>query len=337
MDFLSNVGLCVFNTLKEVAAPATPSAGYANLYVDSSHRLALLDSTGATTFLNNSLMLVSGLRLTTESGVPVSSSGRSSQGTLYLTPFYSGIIWVPDSSGNWVRRSTAQLQLSLSLTLTSGKNYDVFIWDNASTLTLAISSAWTDDTTRADALTTKDGIIVNNGTIGSISAQKGVYLGTIRASGANVTEDSLTKRFVWNYFNRVRRKLLATDTTDSWTYNSTTFRQANGAAGNQVEVIAGQLCDIIRLQAGCLCGNQALNGHVGVGVNSTSTNSADLNHTGATGAFNNALSFYSAVPRVGYSYFAWLEACSSASSKTFYGDNGDATRYQAGIIGEWFC
>jgi hypothetical protein len=53
------------------------------------------------------------------------------------------------------------------------------------------------------------------------------------------TEDSAAKRYVWNYYNRVRAPVLKFDSTDSWSYTSTTIRQANGAAANQVDIVVG--------------------------------------------------------------------------------------------------
>ena len=64
-------------------------------------------------------------RLTTESGVPVSTSDRTAQGTIYFTLYngnqlglYTGVVWT----------LVTFTQMSLALSgLTSGKNYDVFI------------------------------------------------------------------------------------------------------------------------------------------------------------------------------------------------------------------
>ena len=73
---------------------------------------------------------------------------------------------------------------------------------------------------------TQDGVLVKSGN----TAQR--YVGTIYASGANTTEDSFAKRYVWNYYNRVARPMRVTEATDTWTYTTAAFRQANGAAAN---------------------------------------------------------------------------------------------------------
>src|SRR5207245_734096 len=97
------------------------------------------------------------------------------------------------------------------------------------------------DTTRATALATQDGIWVKSGD----STRR--YLGTIRTDSTTTTIDdgghlaSQTggKRYVWNVANRVGVKLSVRDATTTWTYGSATVRQANGAAGNKVEFVIG--------------------------------------------------------------------------------------------------
>lgn len=171
-----------------------------------------------------------GGRLTTESGVPVSTSDRSSQGTLYYTPYLHNRVVLWDGSA-WRRYQFAEL--SLSLTLTSGKNYDVFLYDNAGTLTLELSAAWTNDTTPADALTTQDGVSVKAG------ALTRRWLGTIRASGTNVIEDSKTKQFIYNTYNQAPFCLFKDDTTGHAYAGSGTTRQWRAQTANKVEFVLG--------------------------------------------------------------------------------------------------
>jgi hypothetical protein len=139
-------------------------------------------------------------RLTTESGVPVSTSDRTAQSTIYLTPYVGNQIALYDGAA-WQLRSTAEISLALS-GLTSGKNYDVFAYYTGSAVALELSAAWTNDTTRADAITTQDGVWCKSGTLTRR------LVGTIRTTGTTTTEDSATKRFVWNAYNRVPRTLV---------------------------------------------------------------------------------------------------------------------------------
>jgi hypothetical protein len=89
-------------------------------------------------------------RLTTESGVPVSTSDRTAQGTLYFTPYNGGLVSLHDGT-RWKLYAFTERSLALS-GLTSALPYDVFLFDNSGTLTLEFT-AWTNGTTRATALT----------------------------------------------------------------------------------------------------------------------------------------------------------------------------------------
>ena len=147
---------------------------------------------------------VSGMRLSAITGNAAPSADVSGA-TLYLVPFKSGDIWVPDSGGTWVLRSNTA-ELSLSLAGTGASVYDVFVWDNAGTLTLKLSTAWTNDTTRANALTTLNGVKVNGSTEGSMPASRGLHLGRIRASTAFLY-DSRASRHLANTFNALPRPI----------------------------------------------------------------------------------------------------------------------------------
>src|SRR4029077_7974564 len=115
--------------------------------------------------------------------------------------------------------------------------YDVFIVDGTLALELV---AWTNATTRATALALQDGIPCKSG------ALTRRYLGTICIAATGQCEDSIAKRFVWNCYNRAVRPMSVIDTTDSWTYASTAWRQANGSAANQVAYVCGVSEDPMR-------------------------------------------------------------------------------------------
>ena len=272
-------------------------------------------------------------RLTTESGVAVSTSDRTAQSTLYFTPYNGNLVALYDGT-RWKLYTFTERSLALS-GLTSGLNYDVFLYDNAGTLTLELL-AWTNDTTRATALALQDGVHVKTG------ATTRRYVGTIRTTSTTTTEDSQTKRFVFNATNRVRRKLQKTDTTSSWTYNSTTIHQARGQAANQVELVAGLAVGLLDLQVGQT--TQSATTAVlqaGIGEDSTTALSADCaagNYpayasVATTGASHNTLRKTVAV---GYHYYPWLEVCSLAATCTAYGDDASSLR-RCGLIGTWEC
>lgn len=268
-------------------------------------------------------------RLSTESGVGVSTTNRTSQSTLYFVPYLGSMIALYDGVSGWELFNFTQRTLTLAA-LTSGKNYDVFLYNNAGTLTLELSAAWTNDTTRADALTTQDGIYVKSG------ATSRRYMGTIRTTSTTTTEDSTSKRFVWNQCNPFVRTLLVIDTTDSWTYTGDTWRAANNSAGNLVEYVTGMANILVTARALVLA--KSSSGVVdyissGVGVDASASNSADIRGTSVdSGAISQVWGYYEGYPGLGYHYLQWIERAHSATSVTFYGDNGNGSRYQSGMI-----
>lgn len=269
-------------------------------------------------------------RLTTESGVPVSTSDRSAQGTLYFTPNGSGYPYLPLYDGAVMSRWLQSTQLSLTLaSLTSGKIYDCIVYRNGTTNYLDLMPAWTNDSTRANgiAIHASTGFWSNSGSITSVinghtvAAGRGLYVGTIRTTGTATTEDSQTKRFVWNYYNRALRLLKKSDGT-SHSYNSTTVRQWNAGSGNQVEFVLGIAGDTV---VSSVFGEQNASGTTVYAVicqNIDATSSYDSlafvqGNTGSNGA--TCVSTY--LPAAGYHYISANE----------YTANGSGTFVQFGI------
>lgn len=265
-------------------------------------------------------------RLTLTTGTAVTTADVTAAGTLYFTPYhgdtiglYTGSIWVP----------VVFSELSIALSGgTASKPHDVFLDYNGGTPQLAIL-AWTNDTTRATALTTQDNVYVKTGD----TQQR--YLGTIYIDGSNQSEDSLANRLVWNLHNRVDRPLKVTDATDNWAYTTATWRQARATAANKVTFVQGIATDAIsvHLHAGCT-GNTADAPSNALGVDSTSSPSGVWGHN-AIGATNHRMqntASYNGVPGIGYHYVAWLENGAGGGASTFLGDDG-GTLMLSGISG----
>ncbi len=267
-------------------------------------------------------------RLTTESGVPVSSTDRTAQSTIYLTPYLGNQIALYDGAA-WAYFSLTEISLALS-GLTSGKNYDVFVYDNAGTRTLELSAAWTTDTARADALALQDGVYVKSG------ATTRRHAGTIRTTGTTTTEDSggITgttqvggKRFVWNRYNQAPRQLNVIDTTDTWSYTTDTIRQANGTAGNKAEWVTGDVATLVTAEVRVNwqgTSNSARGAKVGIGVDSTAAFSGLVGLgiiTSVATAIVHMTGAYRGQPGLGYHFAAWCEKGADGTS-VFYGDDG---------------
>lgn len=278
-------------------------------------------------------------RLTLESGVAVSSTDQTAKTTVYFTPYLGNRVTLYNGS-SWRLYTFTEISLALG-TLTSGKNYDVFLYDNSGTLTLELSAAWTNDTTRADALTTQDGVYVKSGSTTRL------HLGTIRTTSTTTTEDSAGgssssvggKRFVWNRYNRVVRNLVVIDTTNTWSYTTGTWRVANGgtAPTNSVEFVLGDVASDTAEAAvtgiAAINSNSARGAQVGVGVNSSSAPSGLVGlcyNPSATAISLPLLGSWRGQPRLGYNALSWLERGADGTC-TFNGDGGASDNRQAGL------
>jgi len=168
--------------------------------------------------------VIPGGRLTLESGVPVSTTDQTAKTTIYYTPFVHNTIPLWDGS-DW--RPTTFTETSLAIgTLTSARPYDVFGYLSSGSLVLE-SLAWTNDTTRATAVTLQDGRYCKSGD------KTRLYLGTFYTTATTTTEDSEARRYVWNNYNRTIRRLRCIDET-SHAYTTATQRQWRNVATDGV-------------------------------------------------------------------------------------------------------
>lgn len=273
-------------------------------------------------------------RLTLESGVAISTTDQTAKGTLYFTP-YNGNIIALYSNGSWSERVFTEVSLSLS-GYTTAKPYDIFGYDNAGTLALE-SLVWTNDTTRATALTTQDGILVKTG-----DATRR-YLGTIYTSATSQCEDSLAKRLVWNEYNSVIRPMLVKDTTNTWSAAGGTLRQARASTANQLEFVIGRNrnlveADVIASGRATGSGPTSGTGTIAIGLDSTTTKATDsLASTGGAASVDASTiacqlaAKYCGYPGPGRHRLMWLER--DTGTWEWVGDDGTST-VQSGISGK---
>ncbi|WP_299074725.1 hypothetical protein [uncultured Paraglaciecola sp.] len=263
-------------------------------------------------------------RLTLTSNTPVTTSDVTGATTIYCTPYRGNNIALYDGT-NWNMITSAQFSLALG-TITSGKNYDVFCYDDSGTATLEML-VWTNDTTRATALAYQDGVLIKSG-----DATRR-YLGTFRTTSTTTTEDSSTKRFLYNYNNRIKRYMFK-GTTGNWNYTTATFRQANASASNQVEAVQGVAEDEVSISLYALAKNSSVPVALtsGIGIDSTTVNSALVCGTDSRNAdgIEAVEANYSGTPAAGYHKYVWLEHSEASGTTTWYGTEGE---YKAGIMG----
>lgn len=310
--------------LNGITVTTTPTTGYV-LTATSSSSATWQAATGGGG--NTSVSAAEG-RLTLTTGVPFTTSDVIGASTIYYTPYVGNGISLFDGTSTWTQITFTELSLALS-SLTSDKNYDVFVYNNSGTATLELSAAWTDDVTRADALTRQNGIWVKN------SAKTRRLVGTIRTTGTTITEDSSAKRFVWNVKNAKNKMLKVTESTNSWSYNLIALRPVNNNTSNCFEFVQGDDMLVSVTAMGIASNNLSGSNIVSIGIGVDSTTVSSANMMGANALSNEAeqmSAFYKGYLSIGYHKITWLE--SGNSNVTFYGTAGSATIVQTGMIGE---
>ncbi|MDX2215534.1 MAG: hypothetical protein SFY66_19880 [Oculatellaceae cyanobacterium bins.114] len=251
-------------------------------------------------------------RLTLSSGTAVTTTDQVGQTTLYYTPYGGNGISLWNGS-EWVFYTFQERTLSLA-GLAANTNHDIFVWDSGGGNLSLQAIAWTNGTTRATALSLRNGVWVKSG-------DDRRYLGTIRTTGSvGQCEDSEAKRFVWNARNRVPRKLFGFDGAVNYTYSGTSFRATNNNALCRIEIVVGLPGEeILYVQGGN--GHSSGDGLVSIGVNSTTIASADLSGNSAQGnATNRNLTYFTHLyspPSLGYSYYQLLEASETGAVTEF--------------------
>lgn len=311
---------------------------------------------------------VTGGRLTLATATPVMTSSLTAQTTVYFTPYLNNRIALYNGTA-FAQHEFAELSQATTDTtkspaaVTTNSNYDLFVWSDSGTLRLSRGPAWSSGTSRGTGagtteLTRIKGVYVNaNAITNGPAANRGTYVGTIRSNGSSQIDyrfdsaasagGTAARLFVWNMYNRVRIFASVHDSTDSWTYSATTFRQANGSAGMQVELVRGLNEDAVRVAYGIYSTNATTGPTIGiVGLGLDATASAVANAILGTGAQASSAVSISAIarseanllPGLGYHYIAAIERASATSAAvTFVGDGGSTTTAQNGLILETFA
>jgi YVTN family beta-propeller protein len=237
-------------------------------------------------------------RLTLSSSSPVMTADATAQSTIYYLPYVGAVVPVYNGS-SFVNETLGSSGISLALDSNSahtgyqasGSLFDIFAFMNSSVLTLGTGPAWTNSTTRSNALTQVSGIWVNNASITlrfgtasgntvSASANQATYLGTMYATANGQTGmqfkptgaagGSGNVLGLYNACNRLSIRSIETDSTGSWTYATAAWRKVNNSASNSISFVDGLQQSSISTTYSVL-GQINTSASLGVGVNLDST------------------------------------------------------------------
>lgn len=304
-------------------------------------------------------------RLTLTTATPVLSSSVTAATSIYYTPFKGNRIPLLTES-LFCERTFSELTLALDSDSghtgyhQSGKNFDLFIYNDAGTLRLCSGPAWSSDTGRAASLTMLRGLYVNGSTMtlkydatsNTISAggNTALYVGTFRASANGQTEMSLgavaaaaggtaNKLYLWNAYNQAMVSATCRDNTDTWTYSTAAWQAKNASASNSVAYVTGLAQGNVRALASAISTNDNANiaRYNGIGKDgSTAIASGCL--TGfmydAAGVIVQGVAHYNAPLSLGLSTLYEIEYSTATGTSTWRGDGGGASVIQTGMTVE---
>jgi hypothetical protein len=297
-------------------------------------------------------------RLTLTSATPVLVADVTSATSIYYTPYAGRYIPIYDGT-EFTNTAFAELTLALdsnsghSIYHQSGKNFDLYVVNDDGTVRLGTGAAWTNDTTRAEALTRLQGILVNNasmtlrfgsasGNTITVAASQGTYVGTVRMSADGTTlfvanpaaaaGGGNCRLLLYNHYNRIRTSSMCRDSANSWANTSASWDEANNSTSNRISVLRGsddEPLDATFTAVASSTSNTIL--ACGIGVDSVAAFSGSPGNllTQGTAVPSNLHATYSGFPGIGFHYFQALEY--GGSNGTFYGDNNAATVTQMAL------
>lgn len=249
-------------------------------------------------------------RLTLTSATPVTTSDVTGASTIYFTPYRGGNVSLYNGT-SWQSHTLTEVSLALS-GLTSGKNYDVFLYNNSGTLTLELSAAWTNDTTRADAIALQNGVVIKSG----FSTRR--LVGTIRTTGTTTTESSRAKRFVSNLYNEVELSLFAcpgyndNNTATNLSITSSSYDRVNGGTNDLVEFVSCESREFHIAYKGSILAPAVNSINVGIGLDSITNASVNDGTIDSVNGSNFSMP-YDAYISAGYHYIQQLATVSGGT------------------------
>ena len=274
-------------------------------------------------------------RLSASSTDPAPATDQTAITTIYWTPNNKGnriaLLDTSSSPNAWTLINSPSV--SLSVPATTSQMYDVFGYLSSGAMVLS-ATAWTNDTTRATALTTQDGVYAKTG------ATNYRYLGSFRTTTVSgQTEDSVLRRFIYNQYNQIPRQLKMQDTTASWTSTSTTYAYFNANSADKVEFVLGDT-GLPQITCYGYWSNTVTSGTIAIGLDGIAAGNVAIDggqpgSGGVTLGTNWGTSCETHRPiTAGYHYAAAIDKASSATTVTFIGSGQSGFSSQiTGLIG----
>ncbi|MEP0799074.1 hypothetical protein NC990_02920 [Funiculus sociatus GB2-M1] len=262
----------------------------------------------------------------------ISTENVATATNLYFNPYEGDKIGIYDEGEDAFKIMSFPV-VTMPLTgLAANTNHDVFAYDVGGSLSLQLIP-WASLTARASEILMFRGIWV----LASNPSRR--YIGTIRTALAGQTEDSTSRRFLWNCHNRRLKTFSALETVSSWVGVGGGWRMANGSGvvgTARSEMVFGLAEDLIRaIHVGIVRATAIGENGVGIALNNTTTNAAEIlgENIPSGNIPEQTTAIYRGFPRIGYNYLQRLEFGQTTSN--WIGNNNPGI-LRAGMTGEAF-
>lgn len=221
---------------------------------------------------------------------------------------------------------TATLAVGMPVTVKDGTNSEiaivsVVVASTSITVENLVNGYTTPDVygyaDRATQLAAQNGVYCKTGSLDRR------YLGTILMTATGQTEDSLAKRFVYNYYNRVNSKMYVADNAGSYSYTTAAWRISRNSRSNRLQFLCGIREDIAWvsfIQYIAITTNPA---YAGLAVNNEGASVAVAGATSdsAGSSVASVTTITEVIPVLGFNYVSGVEYGSTGAS---YGAAGGA-------------
>lgn len=313
-----------------------------------------------------------GGRLTLVSGTPVFTTDQAGATTIYYAPYVGKYVPIYNGTAMQSYAFTASDSDTVGLSIALGSNwaantiYDVFIGLNSSTVTLCTGPAWTASGAGSSSRGTGAGTTqlalfkgvqtnavsltcrYNNTTTFTCAANQCTYVGSFITNGSTGQIDfkfgsaasggGAACLCVYNAYNQVAQTAAVRDSVTTYTYTTASYRQANASTGNQVNFLVGLAGNAVTIVNSAQTFNSSggVVASVGIGIDSTTANSAQIQMAAQAPASTSAVTTatYAGNPAIGFHYAARLEYSQAAGTTTWDGTGG-ATGIQSGETFQW--
>lgn len=280
---------------------------------------AVLDSVNYKNYIAESNKNVMHGRLVLVGGNAYAYADFAAGAVLVYSPYLGNNLSLYDTvTGTWKAYSFIESYIT-NTGLIANTNYDVFVFNNAGTITLELV-AWASASARLTELTLLAGIYVKTGEYNKR------YIGTIRTNAAAQFADSPTQRFVWNMYNRRPTRMYLEDlVTNTYASGAAIISRAwrNAPATFVTEAVFGLELPIhVAMTSSVIPTTGAAFTHVNEDLLDTSVTFQGTMHTfqnTATGDRSSSVEFTSARARGSHKYYPMerLNVSSSASFNNF--------------------